>query len=229
MSPEQQHIVSSCVISNGVVYKNEEPVFENKENDLGLFLLSVYRYLGLQYPKFYKMDKLSKLGWLAAELLLKEDFLIRKYRAEEVGIVLANSSASLDTDIKYYDTVKDIASPALFVYTLPNIMIGEICIRNNIKGENAFFVFDHFDVNFIKEYVSHLLQFNILNICICGWVELMDESYKAVLFLVERESRSAFSADEANVEKAAMHFRRTKQPVLFTEENLSKIYLSEHG
>lgn len=220
------HIVSSCVISNFVVYKNEKPVFENTKEDVAGFLLSVYRYLGLQYPKFYKMDNLSKLGWIAAEFLLKGEFGADEYRPEEIGIVLANSSASLDTDIKYYETVKSIASPSLFVYTLPNIMIGEICIKNNIKGENAFFVFDHFDINFIKDYVSHLLQHDILKICICGWVELLDENYKAVLFLVEKAVSAEFPASKTSATEAGMHSEGISQRVLFTEENINKIYQS---
>ena len=194
--------------------------------DLPGFLLSVYRSLGFQYPKFYKMDNLSKLGWLAAEVLLGGGLPLAKYRPEEIGIVLANSSASLDTDIKYYETAKSIASPALFVYTLPNIMIGEICIKNNIKGENAFFVFDHFDVNFIKGYVSQLLEFEMLKICMCGWIELMDENYKAVLFLVEKKSElpalsPVIESDNETVEM--------QQRIFFSEENIKKIYQSDHG
>ena len=151
------------------------------------FLLSVYHHFGINYPKFYKMDNLSKLGWLATEVLLKDSFEKERYKPEDIGVVLANANSSLDTDIKYYETVKDIASPALFVYTLPNIVIGEICIRHNFKGENAFFIFEEFDAGFIEQYVSNLINNNILQACICGWVELLGEQYKTVLFLVEKD------------------------------------------
>jgi hypothetical protein len=132
------------------------------------------------------MDGLSKLGFLATEVLLKSNIEIKNYPAEEVGIVLSNASASLDTDIKYYKTVSDFASPALFVYTLPNIVIGEICIRHGFKGENAFFISEKFDAPFIVEYVDNLINNNILQCCICGWVELLKDSYKAALFLVDK-------------------------------------------
>jgi hypothetical protein len=152
------------------------------------------------------MDTLSKLGWLATEILLKDSYPPGKYEPETIGVVLANASSSLDTDKKYYETVKDIASPALFVYTLPNIVIGEICIRHHFKGENAFFIFEKFDAGFIENYVSNLINNNILQSCICGWVELLDDQYQTVLFLVEKDLSG--------------------RNILFTKENINKIYPS---
>ena len=145
---EQKNITASCIISNNVVFKNENPLYENKVDELSDFLIAVYRHFELKYPKFYKMDNLSKLGLLATEVLLKDSLNPDEYKPEEIGIVLSNSSASIDTDIKYFETTKEIASPAIFVYTLPNIVIGEICIRNHFKGENAFFIFEEFDAEY---------------------------------------------------------------------------------
>jgi hypothetical protein len=194
----ENHITSSCKIDGGVVFKDEQRIFENKVVDINDFLLSIYQHFQLNYPKFYKMDNLSKLGWLASEILLKDSFKKDSYQPEEVGVVLANSNSSLDDDIKYFDSVKDIASPSLFVYTLPNIVIGEICIRNHFKGEHAFFIQDNFDAGFIAQQVKYLLDSNILKACICGWVDVLEQSYKASLFLVEKQKREhslSFSAE----------------------------------
>ena len=181
-------------------------LFEDPKTDLPGFLTLAYHYFGLKYPKFYKMDSLAKLGWLAAELLLQDDLPEGKYQPAEVGVVLANANSSLDTDLKYYETAKDIASPALFVYTLPNIVIGEICIRHNFKGENAFFIFDSFDAGFIQQYVSNLINSDILQACICGWVEVLGDTYNTVLFLVQKNGS-----------------------IPFTKENINKIYQLENG
>jgi hypothetical protein len=186
------------------VYKNGKPVFEESKTDLPEFLIAAYRYFELQYPKFFKMDNLSKLGWLANEVLLQDSFDKEKYAAEDVGIVLANANSSLDTDIRYYETTKTMASPALFVYTLPNIVIGEISIRQGFKGENAFFISDAFDAAFIEQYVSNLINNNILQCCICGWVDVLNDNYNATLFLIEKDKRG--------------------NSVNFTKENLNKIY-----
>ena len=198
------------MISDEQVFKNSVLVYENAAVDAPGFLMSTYQHLGIKYPKFYKMDNLCKLGWLAAELLLGEGELTDKYQPEEVGIVLTNANSSLDADLKYYESVKEFASPALFVYTLPNIVIGEISIRHKFKGENAFFIFEQFDAGFIQKYVSDLFNNNILQACICGWVEWIGNNYKAVLFLVEKEQPG--SANE-----------------LFITENLNKIYHLNNG
>ncbi len=108
------------------------------------------------------MDNLSKLGWLASEIMLKDKFKPHIYKPEDIGILLANANSSLDDDIKYYYSVKDIPSPSLFVYTLPNIVIGEICIRNNFKGDHAFFIQNAFDAGFIEQQVNYTLDNNIL-------------------------------------------------------------------
>lgn len=184
----EKYINASCVISNGAVEKNGALLFAGRQDDVMEFLLSIYKYLGTSYARFYKMDNLSKLGWLASEVLLKEDFQSSKYKAEEVGIVLSNANASLDTDAKYAATMHGIPSPSVFVYTLPNIVTGEICIRNHFKGENAFFISETFDESLIYNYVCSLMENNILKMCICGWVELLGDSYRAVLFLVEQHA-----------------------------------------
>jgi len=196
-----KYITGSCTISNGVVRKNEQMVFENPNAGLPDFLLSLYQASKFSYPKFYKMDNLSKLGWLAAEVLLNDTFVKEKYKPEETGLILANTNSSLDNDLKYYNTISDIPSPSVFVYTLPNIVIGEICIRNNFKGEHAFFIQDKFDAEFIYSQVNYLLDRDILQACICGWVDVLGEEYKAALFLIEKnnaEAHTVFSPDNMN-------------------------------
>ena len=203
----ENYITASCIISNNIVYKNGLSVVEEKGAELPEFLVAAYRHFEWQYPKFFKMDNLSKLGWLANEILLQNSFDKEKYSAEDVGIVLSNANSSLDNDIRYYETTKTMASPALFVYTLPNIVIGEISIRHHFKGENAFFIFDAFDAEFIEQYVSNLINNNILQCCICGWVDVLDDKYNATLFLIEKD--------------------KSNNSVNFTKENLNKIYQSK--
>ena len=190
------YISANCSISDRIVSKEGAALFKNPcpIND---FLISAYQYFQFNYPKFYKMDNLSKLGWLTAEVLLQNCFSSEHYQAEEVGIILANANSSLDDDLKYYDTVADIASPSLFVYTLPNIVMGEISIRHKFKGEQAFFVQEEFDPAFIYQHVAYLLDHNLVQACICGWVDVIGEDYKSVLFLVEKakkENAVLFSA-----------------------------------
>ncbi|GAC1426786.1 MAG: hypothetical protein NVSMB7_03410 [Chitinophagaceae bacterium] len=206
---ENLYITASCSIVNNVVLKDNKLLFENKGIAVQPFLVSVYQYFAINYPRFYKMDNLAKLGWLAAEILLENSFNKGLYQPEETGLVLCNRSSSLDTDIKYYETVKTIASPALFVYTLPNIVLGEICIRHNFKGENDFFIFEDFNTGFIQQYVEHLFVTGVLEACICGWVEIIDNEYHACLYLAEK--------------------RGNDNAIVFTKENIHQIYQITHG
>ena len=188
--PVFNFINSSCSISNDIIYKNGRELFRmSAGTPVPDFLNAAYTAVGLNYPKFYKMDNLSKLGWMASEILLLNTFDTGRYKPEEVGIVMANSHASLDTDLKYFESTRSFASPSLFVYTLPNIVMGEICIRNKFKGENAFFLQESFDPEFLEQYVNQLLNSNILQACICGWVDVLKQDYEACLFLVEKQAR----------------------------------------
>src|SRR5580658_4808115 len=199
-----EYITASCVIRNHRIYLDggvvwEQPPLAGPSGSLADFLLACYQYFEFQYPKFYKMDQLSKLGWLAAELLLSKGFAATEYRPEDMAIVLCNASSSLDTDYRYFATVADIPSPALFVYTLPNIMIGEICIRHKFKGENAFFIMESFDPAFIETYVRDLIETGNARACICGWVEVLGDKFMAALFLIENKfSGLTFTAENMN-------------------------------
>ena len=158
------------------------------------FIKALYKQEQINYPKFYKMDALGKLGIVASDLLLRNRELTG-YPPESIGVVLSNSSSSLDTDIAHNETIRDreqyFPSPSVFVYTLPNIVIGEICIRNNIKGENAFLVSESFDSKLIERYVADLFIRKRVDCCICGWVEVLGTRCEALLTMVENEDESA--------------------------------------
>lgn len=195
-----QAITSSCLIFRNRIFKNGEIIFV-QPGSAESFLNDGYNHLKISYPKFHKMDQLCKLGFLTAEVLLDETGHKNKYDETDTGLVLCNAHSSLDVDLKYAKTIHSGASPALFVYTLPNIVIGEISIRHHFKGENAFFVFKQFDGNFIAEYVNGLFENKLIKSCICGWVDILKEDYRAHLFLVEtdqRENTMAFTADNMN-------------------------------
>jgi hypothetical protein len=183
------YISSYCSIKNGNISRNGEIIFEAINgvafDDL---LIKAYDTFAINYPKFYKMDNLAKLGLLASEMVLKDRALKNVYQAEEIGVILSNASSSLDTDIKYYESTKQIASPALFVYTLPNIVMGEICIRNGFKGENGFFVFEQFDTDFMTAYVDQVLEQDA-KACVAGWVEVLGGQHNVFLYLVENSKQ----------------------------------------
>jgi hypothetical protein len=184
------YITKYCQISNKRFSLNGSIVFENNEAaNFSEFIRCAYKFAGMAYPKFYKMDNPCKLAVVAAELLLKETGIIEKYGKDQVGVVLQNSSSTIDTDHDFQLTIDDRAnyfpSPAVFVYTLPNIMIGEICIRHKIFGENALFIEPGFNAEALSRHIDLLFEEKRVRSVIAGWVEQNKEDYDAFLYLAE--------------------------------------------
>src|SRR5579871_2576029 len=142
-------IISYCHIRNKEIWKDGERVFSFRHGSLDEFLQAAFDHLQPGYPKFYKMDRLCQFGFLASEVLISSIQL-----PETTALVLSNASSSLDTDSRFWETVKSQASPSLFVYTLPNIVIGEISIRHKLKGESVFFISPQFDPQLNVGYVD---------------------------------------------------------------------------
>ena len=104
--------------------------------DFPSFAKTLYKESGAEYPKFYKMSDMCKLGFLAAEFLLKDLDEVKVADPDQKALVLGCRASSLHADIEYSRTMNDIPSPALFVYTLANIVSGEIAINHCFKARN---------------------------------------------------------------------------------------------
>lgn len=195
-------VVSSyCSVRNHQLKLNGNTLL-SKEAELPFadFIKIAYDLNASSYLKFFKMDDLCKLAFVASEALLKIRNLSEQYGSENISLVFANKSSSLDTDIKYYKTVKEFPSPSLFVYTLPNIMLGEISIRQKFKGKHAFFIFEAFQADFLCNYATRLINDRKAKAVVLGWVELFKDEYDAFLCLAE-ESQSGTELNTENLNK----------------------------
>lgn len=184
-------IISQCGISASGVELNGESVLVNEPADnFPAFIRKAYNSLDLSYRKFYKMDDLSKLGFITTAFLTRSMEEFAALPPESKGIIMANRSSSLDTDIHYRRNVDAVgdkeASPALFVYTLPNVMLGEICIYWKMKGENTFFVQREFDKDFLLQYAEIVMEEQRLHYCIVGWCDLLGDNFQSDFYLMER-------------------------------------------
>ena len=196
------YIQSFCSIQNNSIRLNGEAVFSTEDSDFSDFSKKAYQHFEIGYPKFFKMDNLSKLAFLGSELLLKK--VVESDKENDIALLFANKSSSLDTDLKYQNSISDsenyFPSPAVFVYTLPNICLGEIAIKNQLKSENSFFIFDAFNPEFLLQYANVLLNTKKAAKVLCGWVEYFNEEYKAFLYLVADEG--TIEHDKNNIEIA---------------------------
>lgn len=134
---------------------------------------AAYSLFNANYPRFYKMDQLCKWALLGAHSLM--DSVAENMNKTTAALVLSTANGCLMAD-KAYQQAAPPPSPALFVYTLPNIMLGEICIKHGFKGEQMCIISDRFNAATICAIASDLIAHQGMTTCILGWVNV-DEAH----------------------------------------------------
>ncbi|MFS4493068.1 3-oxoacyl-ACP synthase [Maribacter sp. 2308TA10-17] len=186
------HIQQYCHVRNNDISLDGISLYSEKHDSFKDFAKATYKHLEIDHSKFFKMDNLSKLAFLAADALLNQE------TEKNIGLVLSNKAASLDTDRKHQESIKDYPSPAVFVYTLPNICLGEISIKHQLYSENGFFVFDSFNAESLHTYANSLLDEEKSEKVLCGWVNFDDGKYDAFLYVVAKKGTFVHSVAEIN-------------------------------
>jgi len=139
-----------------------------------------HQYVG-DYPKFYKMDGLSRLGFVASELLLQAEGRERFVPCDDRAVIFFNHSSSISADRKYLESIADpdnfFPSPSVFVYTLPNIVTGEIAIRNHYYGETSFYILSERS----EQQMEAILHASCLDPAtksiLTGWIDYEDDDH----------------------------------------------------
>ena len=139
----------------------------------GAGLLSeIYRkYVG-DYPKYHKMDALSRLAFLATELLLSRGDVPQ---GSKRATILFNRTSSVVADRCHLGSIAKpgefYPSPSVFLGTLPNIATGEIAIRHGYTGETSLYITDFRDEALMKKVVSSSFSQGGFRSLICGFVD----------------------------------------------------------
>ena len=190
------YIQNFCHIQNGVISLNGVSIFESSDTAFNSVIKLAYKKLAIDYSKFFKMDNLSKLAFLAANTLLKDE------AEKNIALVFSNRASSLDTDRKHQQSIQDATqyypSPSVFVYTLPNICMGEISIKHQLLSENSFFIFEEFSPTIIHSYATELIQAEKAEKALCGWVDMDNGKYEAFLYVVAKKGTFVHSIAEIN-------------------------------
>jgi 3-oxoacyl-[acyl-carrier-protein] synthase-1 len=153
-------------------------------------ITDIYKRYVDDYPKFYKMDALARLGFVATELLLKAEGNRRNEPTLDRAVILFNRSSSILADRKYLESIANaddyFPSPSVFVYTLPNIVTGEIAMRNLYHGETSFYIVAERNDEQINQTLLASFQDPQTHSIIGGWIDYQDDShYEADLFITE--------------------------------------------
>lgn len=157
-------------------------------------LLTHYRAQAMDYPKFHKMDLLSKTGILAAEQIraVADGAIADAEWAEHTAIILCGHTGSLAADAAFQATISDAAdyfpSPSLFVYTLPNIVTGEIALRHLMHGETAFYLLPERDAAQIAHLLTLPLHDSAIHHVLGGWIDADGDICEATMLLINSEN-----------------------------------------
>ena len=150
-------------------------------------LSELYRTRIGDYPRFYKMDTLCRLGFVASELLLQAEKAEKQEMPTNRVVILANRSASIKNDTDFLHTIEPnnyYPAPTLFVYTLPNIVTAEIAIRNHYTAETAFYILPEPELlNPLVQTTLH--QPSMPQSAIAGWCECSNpDTYHAKIQII---------------------------------------------
>jgi hypothetical protein len=151
------------------------------------------------------MDALSQAGFLASELIKRAyPEMVTAYKDDEIAMVFANQSSSADTDLRFQRSYEQngAPSPSLFVYTLPNIVLGEIAILNKWYGENMFAVLPKFAPDFFVNY-SRILMSAGSKAVLGGWIGIMEKQINVFLFFVENDGEDGLEFNSENLSELA--------------------------
>lgn len=156
------------------------------------WLSELYGQLGMAYPKFFKMDRLSKAGILAAEMVMRAVGQNTEEVKSDWGVVCFNSASSLDDDRTYQETIQDpenyFPSPSVFVYTLANIVAGEMAIKYKLRGETSFYVSQYFDKERLEKAVTDVFAQTNAHYLLAGWVDYDNGHCDVQLFVFKIEN-----------------------------------------
>lgn len=190
----------TCKLNSRGIWLDGNLVRENSSETLD-WKKELYDNLSLDYPKFHKMDALAKMAFLSLHFIQdKVDF--GKYKDDEIAMLFANSGSSISTDIKFESSYKDKGSPSpsLFVYTLPNILTGELAIFKKWYGENIFFIQEKFDAEFFLEQINFYFSGHS-TACLSGWVDAKENLEECFLFFVAAD-------EQVNADELQSHYNR---------------------
>ena len=166
------------ILDQRKLWEGKKELGEQEGKEHHSLLTSLYKQMIGNYPKFYKMDGLSRLGFVASEILLNAE---KGETDKERAIIFFNHSSSIASDRNYKESINDkdnyFPSPSIFVYTLPNIVTGEIAIRNHFHGETSFFILPDKDERMMEEILQASCLDDQSKSFLTGWIDYEDERH----------------------------------------------------
>ena len=108
---------------------------------------------------------------------------------DDRAVILFNHSSSIEADRRYLASIAHeddyFPSPSLFVYTLPNIVSGEMAMRNGWHGETSFYIVPERNDELMMQTIQASMAAPSTKSVVGGWIDYEDEQhFVAELFIV---------------------------------------------
>ena len=134
------------------------------------------------------MDLYSRLAYVGTTLLAKD--ALEDAGSEDRALVIFTQNGSVLADRKHLSTFSHpdefFPSPAVFINTLPNVVLGEIAVKNSIKGETTLVLLPDRDETAMQRIIEATVAATRPSVLICGWVDCdADDSFIADLKMLK--------------------------------------------
>ncbi|MCS6981322.1 MAG: hypothetical protein N2110_05620 [Flavobacteriales bacterium] len=150
-------------------------------------LHDIYRKAAFNYPKFFKADGFCKAGLLTVLPWWKT--LRAHPRAIQGCMLLFTDSGCHLADEEHIKGMQNGSpSPAVFVYTLPNILLGEWSILLGWKGFGSCFLMPSCDVHQIQKIIELHRTDQKETPLLWGWCSAFPDRIAAAAFFCDQEA-----------------------------------------
>lgn len=163
-------------------------------------LRAAYDQLDLGYSRFFKMDPLCRVGIIGVEYLVREHSLAA-LADDRIALVFNNSVSSMASDTKHErGSSAGTVSPSVFVYTLPNIVLGEISIRHKWYGEQLTTVSEQPDSFLLYELCDGLISADKADVVILISINATETTFDGKLVLLNNDESGTAASPESLAE-----------------------------
>ena len=169
-------------------YETVKSVEIGPEGEGAAHLTRLYKECLSDDARFYKMDLFSRLAYVGTGLLAKDG--LAGCAPEDIGLLIYTLNGSVLADRKHLSTFSNpqeyYPSPAIFINTLPNVVLGEIAVTHQIKGETTLVMLAEENKEMMENILAATLAATRPSALITGWVDCESENaFRASLKLIK--------------------------------------------
>ncbi|MGD0782525.1 MAG: beta-ketoacyl synthase N-terminal-like domain-containing protein [Candidatus Aminicenantales bacterium] len=144
------------------------PAWELPDPEIG-------RLIAERFPRFGRFDEYTQIGCAAIFTAAREAGFQPGGPRRDVGFILSGQYGSFATDEAFYATTRggpELASPNLFSYTLPNIVIGECAAQFGWMGPTFVLDGEGGRARAALAEASAFLESGRAEAMLVGWLEI---------------------------------------------------------